>query len=59
MDGIRKALNDSRFDFEDAVQYHAASQAGTRLVTWNIRHFGGKELTIQTPKELLHQQRSL
>ncbi len=53
---LRAALRDHRFDFEDAVQFHSAKQAGAVLVTWNIRHFERMGMPVKTPKEFLREQ---
>jgi hypothetical protein len=50
---LRAALQDTRFGFEDAVQFHAAQTVGVPLITWNVRHFQGKGLPVQNPKEFL------
>ncbi|MFQ6040218.1 MAG: hypothetical protein ACE5PV_05130 [Candidatus Poribacteria bacterium] len=60
---LRIAIQDARFDFEDAVQFYSAKSnprlrlraklAGAIFITWNIRHFSSKELEVKTPKALI------
>jgi hypothetical protein len=56
---LRIALQDTRFDFEDAVQFYSAKLANTTFITWNIRHFAGKGLEVKTPKTLIAEFQSI
>lgn len=51
---LDQAIDARTADFEDAIQYFSAMQAGAGcLVTRNPRHFPGKDLPVLTPEEFL------
>lgn len=59
-DVVRKALDSSFPDFEDALQHASARAAGmTVLVTRNIKDFRKSELAVMTPDEYLAMRASL
>ncbi len=51
---IKLALLSKFKDFEDAVQYFCAKEAGHRIiVTRNIKDYKRSEISVMTPKEFL------
>lgn len=53
---IDKALQDKWSDFEDAIHYHAALEAGCdAIVTRNQKDFTNSNLSVLSPEEFLNQ----
>ena len=51
---IQLALNSKFIDFEDAIQYFTAIEAGiTVLLTRNIKDYKKAEIPVQTPGQYL------
>ncbi len=54
---IGEALAEPLRDFEDAVQYQCALQAGaTAIVTRDLRHFQGCSVSVMTPEAFINSK---
>ncbi|MGA2498594.1 MAG: hypothetical protein ABSH20_12685 [Tepidisphaeraceae bacterium] len=51
---IQQAMDSEMDDFEDAIQWFSAMQAGAEtIVTRNAPHFPTEHIAVQSPRELI------